>query len=197
MEIEAYNLIRMMIVAISGLSIFFGYRLFTIVTERQGQLKIAQQETSLELSDIGPGVFFSLFGSIVLIAVLWTQPYKQTDKKTNKNGETISERYPAMVSDTQEESSKIFQFDYDLVCVDSDSIEKFSEGVALLDTLSQKKVSDPYGKLSEEIKKAIQNIFLSSFGDGYKEIEKDVNLNVEAYNLIGSYLTLLSLKNPC
>jgi hypothetical protein len=197
MEIEPYNLIRMLVVVISGLSIYFGYRLFAIVTERQGQLKISNQESSLELSDVGPGVFFSLFGSIVLISVLWTQPYAQTEIKDDGAGTTSSSRSPASIIGTSDNSARKFNFDYDLLCVDSDFIQKISAGSEVLDFLSEKSISEPYAMLDEETKIKMEDVFRGEVGNEYEEIIKNTKVNIDAYNLMGSFLIIFSLKHPC
>lgn len=58
---------RLLAVAIGGLAIYLGYRLFLRVPERregEGQFKL--WDVTIILSRIGPGVFFALFGAAVV-----------------------------------------------------------------------------------------------------------------------------------
>lgn len=58
---------RVLIVIGGILSIYFGYRLFYIDKQTQGDLQIKKGETyELRLRDVAPGVFFALFGALVL-----------------------------------------------------------------------------------------------------------------------------------
>jgi hypothetical protein len=59
---------RILAVAIGGLTIYLGYRLFLAIpnsVDSEGRFKLPWN-TSIVLSRIGPGVFFALFGSIVV-----------------------------------------------------------------------------------------------------------------------------------
>jgi len=59
---------RILSVLIGGMSIYLGYRLFLAIPEysdSEGRFKLPWS-TSIVLSRIGPGVFFALFGSIVV-----------------------------------------------------------------------------------------------------------------------------------
>ena len=65
---------RLMSVAIGGLSIYFGYRLFLNLPNLptgDGSLSLAGK-TALTLTRVGPGVFFSLFGATVVAVALKT-----------------------------------------------------------------------------------------------------------------------------
>ena len=58
---------RLIGILIGGLSIYLGYRLFLSLPDRregEGQLKL--WDASIVLSRIGPGVFFALFGAVVV-----------------------------------------------------------------------------------------------------------------------------------
>lgn len=76
------------IVALGGvLCIYWGYRLFYIATEKQGQLSVSTGEhQSLQLQDVAPGVFFALFGAIILIVSLF-KPMSYKDKKEQGDSE--------------------------------------------------------------------------------------------------------------
>jgi hypothetical protein len=58
----------MSVVAAGTVCIYFGYRLFYISQEKQGdlQLKIGS-ELDLKLRNVAPGVFFALFGAGILL----------------------------------------------------------------------------------------------------------------------------------
>ena len=60
------------IIALSGaLAIYLGYRLFFVVLARQGELSVKTGENyELKLRNVAPGVFFALFGAVILAASL-------------------------------------------------------------------------------------------------------------------------------
>jgi hypothetical protein len=64
---------RLAIVLIGGLAIYLGYRLFLAVkAEAEGEAKITlPHDVTVMVSRVGPGVFFALFGSMVVIASLY------------------------------------------------------------------------------------------------------------------------------
>ena len=68
---EERGIERLLIVVFGGVSMLLGYRLFRITAQNTGQL-IAKKggHFSIQLSQIGPGVFFALFGSAVLAYAL-------------------------------------------------------------------------------------------------------------------------------
>jgi hypothetical protein len=61
---------RLGIVAISGLTLWYGFRLFTIVTDADARARLEGQGFNLSFTRVGPGVFFALFGSVVLVYAL-------------------------------------------------------------------------------------------------------------------------------
>ncbi len=59
---------RILVVAVGGLAIYLGYRLFLSIPERDrssGKLELPGG-TSIFITRIGPGAFFALFGSVVI-----------------------------------------------------------------------------------------------------------------------------------
>jgi hypothetical protein len=64
---------RLAIVLIGGMAIWLGYRLFLAVkAEAEGEAKITlPHDVTVMVSRVGPGVFFALFGSMVVIASLY------------------------------------------------------------------------------------------------------------------------------
>jgi hypothetical protein len=62
---------RTLSVIISGVMIYYGYRLFTLIpTQSNSQGKIELPSMSVVFSKVGPGVFFAAFGSVVLFKSL-------------------------------------------------------------------------------------------------------------------------------
>jgi hypothetical protein len=64
---------RLAIVLIGGMAIYLGYRLFLAVkAEAEGEARITlPHDVTVMVSRVGPGVFFALFGSMVVIASLY------------------------------------------------------------------------------------------------------------------------------
>jgi hypothetical protein len=64
---------RLAIVLIGGMAIWLGYRLFLAVkAEAEGEAKITlPHDVTVMVSRVGPGVFFALFGSMVVVASLY------------------------------------------------------------------------------------------------------------------------------
>ncbi len=64
---------RLLIVLIGGMAIYLGYRLFlTVRAEAEGEAKITlPHDVTVMVSRVGPGVFFALFGSLVITASLY------------------------------------------------------------------------------------------------------------------------------
>lgn len=195
MDLEAHNLIRIMVVAIAGFSILFGFLLFRIVTETQGSLRISGQNHKIELSDVAPGIYFSLFGSLVLFAVLWTQPYTEhtTSRQDSRGLTTTQTRSPASIDNevmTPEFSSE--------TCLKSNSIEHVENAISLTEYISNQKEVDRFLEIDDGVKsmllevldKPIEGLNFHSF--------LDQNLtNEKAHLLIKSYLAAYVLNNSC
>jgi hypothetical protein len=64
---------RLAIVLIGGMAIYLGYRLFLAVeAEAEGEAKITlPHDVTVMVTRVGPGVFFALFGSMVVVASLY------------------------------------------------------------------------------------------------------------------------------
>lgn len=74
---------RLLIVLIGGLSIYCGYRLFSIVSTDVGELAAKGGSIQIRLLRIGPGVFFAFFGSaIVLFAMSQSMSVTTSDPQT-------------------------------------------------------------------------------------------------------------------
>jgi hypothetical protein len=144
---EAYNIIRIIVVLISGLSIYLGYRLFYLVTERQGKLKIKDKDTSITLGDVGPGIFFALFGTIVLVFVLSTQPYVETITTMRNNLENTNntEAVDVTIKSTRAPaSSEQTENEFALFCFEDPYQASFNEGVDILESLKWFLKNEPF-----------------------------------------------------
>ena len=70
-------LYRLTVLAIGGLAIYWGFRLFHRSADRQQQRKetaSAEIETggfTLRFLDVWPGVYFALFGTVLIGLMLW------------------------------------------------------------------------------------------------------------------------------
>lgn len=196
-KMEDYNIIRTLIVLISGMSILLGFLLFKIVTERQGQLKVSGNDSSLELSDVGPGVFFALFGATILVSVLITQPYSETTRAENpkKADSFYTTRDPASVTSYNDnELPPIFAY-LSSKGMECDTLE---EGIDYLAVLYKQSQSEPYAKLTDTEKEVLfdylkqsnsNDIFIKNFNRS--------NLKIDTYYFFSSYLTNYYIKNMC
>lgn len=61
---------RLLVVCFGGMSIYLGYRLFFIAASNRGSLDAAIKDWKLSSKNLAPGVFFSLFGMVVLSLAL-------------------------------------------------------------------------------------------------------------------------------
>jgi hypothetical protein len=92
---------RLAIVLIGGMAIWLGYRLFLAVkAEAAGEAKITlPHDVTVMVSRVGPGVFFALFGSMVVIASLYFS-ISYSDPERSYSGMA-----PAALSDSGEAAS--------------------------------------------------------------------------------------------
>jgi len=204
---ESYNIIRILITIIAGMSIFLGYRLFHLVTERQGQLKIQGKETKVSLGDVGPGIFFAFFGTFVLTVILYSQPYKEQYTKS-PNGDVTSSRGPAsVISDSIVEEVPCTIDLYDL-CVDSTYKKIYEEGISLLMSFEELCIEKwpNEDELSTALFKMKKQDLLSFFKKNKDNNEMQQLLeNLNGYNsepknyyiFLKSYLLYFYLRHPC
>lgn len=61
---------RLLIVGFGGMSIFLGYRLFFVAAAGRGALDASIKDWKLSTRNLAPGIFFSLFGMVVLSLAL-------------------------------------------------------------------------------------------------------------------------------
>jgi hypothetical protein len=84
---------RLAIVLIGGMAIYLGYRLFLAVrAEAEGEAKITlPNDVTVMVSRVGPGVFFALFGSLVVVASLYFSiRYSDAERDIVYSGMTAS-----------------------------------------------------------------------------------------------------------
>ncbi len=56
---------------IAALCMYFGYKLFWIATEKQGEMSLKNDKAfALSLKNVAPGIWFAFFGSAILVSVL-------------------------------------------------------------------------------------------------------------------------------
>jgi len=69
---------RVLVVATGGVAIYLGFRLFYLVKQRQGELLMQGKEFKLSIGDVAPGVYFALFGSMILVVDLFSKVEEYT-----------------------------------------------------------------------------------------------------------------------
>lgn len=80
---------RLLIVAVSGLCIWLGYRLFSIVpTDLQGKGEFKALSFSLAVSKVGPGVFFAAFGAFILYQAV-TNAFEQVSPSGSQTASIV------------------------------------------------------------------------------------------------------------
>lgn len=62
---------RLVIIIFGGLSVYWGYRLFSQTLPTESELVATGGQYKITLKRVGPGVLFALFGAGILIAGLW------------------------------------------------------------------------------------------------------------------------------
>lgn len=67
---------RILVVFAGTLAIYLGFRLFYLVKQKQGELRLQGKDLGLSLGDVGPGIYFALFGSLILVTNLFRQVEK-------------------------------------------------------------------------------------------------------------------------
>lgn len=65
---------RILIVLLGGSCMYMGYRLFSVSMSESGKMVLEKSGWKFQLSQVGPGVFFALFGSVVLGYAMFLAP---------------------------------------------------------------------------------------------------------------------------
>jgi hypothetical protein len=101
---------RLAVLLLGGLCIFYGYRLFLLrwqqpsrsgTTDQGGELHGKISGSELTIKSTAPGIFFSAFGAVIVIAVLaGSQPEIKYNEKQHspQTGETVQERSTSLRS---------------------------------------------------------------------------------------------------
>jgi hypothetical protein len=97
------SLERLMDVAIGGLSIYLGYKLFLKLPEKtdsQGRI-LLPGNISIYLSRVGPGIFFALFGAVVIALSLHNAIEYEKSPAQNQSNDValVNEKYLGIHSD--------------------------------------------------------------------------------------------------
>lgn len=180
----------MLIVIISGATIYFGYKLFYLVTERQGKLQIEGKDTQIGLSDVGPGIFFALFGSLILIIALFTQPYIER-KTTGENGQVDIHRTPASSNESASEIALVN------LCVDEEHNDLFEEGLEILSTLEWFYQNKKLDKISVNDKESILKFVKKGNFNEMLSVAQTISSYEDSYIFMASYLQYYYLQYPC
>ncbi|NWO06597.1 MAG: hypothetical protein HLX50_13185 [Alteromonadaceae bacterium] len=66
-----YFAFKILAIAMSGLSIWLGYKLFVLGVSGEASLKVDAKGVSGQLLNAAPGLFFAVGGIIALIVIVW------------------------------------------------------------------------------------------------------------------------------
>lgn len=103
---------RLLIVLFGGMAIYLGYRLFAVAAAAEGSLDATAKGWKLSLRRVAPGVFFALFGMVVLAlgmtASLNINPSKQTSPAGAVTTAVIYHNVPPVREKQAEASELIF-----------------------------------------------------------------------------------------
>jgi len=93
-EFYAIVIYRCLIALSGAMSIYLGFRLFFVVTQRQGEIILRSgKEYHLTMRDVAPGTFFALFGVVVLtVSLVKPLEYDQRQGVTEAAGKVSSQR---------------------------------------------------------------------------------------------------------
>lgn len=71
-----YLLVWRIAVLVTGIIlIIVGYKLFTAgISNNDGSLHASSGNSSLKMVNIAPGTFFALFGTFIIITIIWKSP---------------------------------------------------------------------------------------------------------------------------
>lgn len=71
-----YLLIWRIAVLVTGvILVIVGYKLFRAgITDNKGTLEAGNEKASLKIANIAPGTFFALFGTFIIVTIVWRSP---------------------------------------------------------------------------------------------------------------------------
>lgn len=127
---------RLLIVLGAIASIYFGYRLFMAGIFEEQRAEIEAERVKIRLQSVGPGVFFSLFGSIILIFGVM-----------NKLSPT-----PLILSDSKDQASCVdsAQLGYNYFDSGPDAISFAQNGILAINKIAEMLPSDRSDSFSAE-----------------------------------------------
>jgi hypothetical protein len=99
---------RMLAVAIGGLAIYLGYRLFSLVPvskDSEGRVNLSK-DFSIVLSRVGPGVFFALFGAFVTGISLYKSVVVNVQPEQTTNAPAVSFQGAGGVGTTTDDAAR-------------------------------------------------------------------------------------------
>ena len=150
--------IERIIIVIGGVcSLYFGFLLFRNNLEEKGDLEAKVKGFYLKLRDVGPGVFFGLFGAAILVFSTLTQVEFTYDRDTS---------LPIMMT-AEESANTIWRQDGIQTMT---ALETFSKDIGpKLNSEDRQKMAS----VVSELKPVIQNLVNLELGDGvYEEYSK-------------------------
>jgi len=84
--IIARTLERVLIIAIGGASLWMGWQLFLrLQTQIDQQAEFSYKDLKVQLQKVGPGIFFALFGTVLLSISLYNLPSLDNQIAKNQN----------------------------------------------------------------------------------------------------------------
>jgi hypothetical protein len=133
--IGARHLERLLIVIAGGLSIVLGYRMFLAIPRAgadQGEGKIELPGgISVYVTRVGPGVFFALFGALILgLGLQHGLKLEQRSEQRQATAATVSGEAPAVVAVTEKRYSS-------LAAAGASAQQREAERTGALDTVAQ------------------------------------------------------------
>jgi hypothetical protein len=81
---------RLLVVLFGGLAMYYGFKLFSMVSSHEGELSAKGSTWQFKMVRVGPGVFFGLFGTVIVTYALVQSPtiLRKSDGTTEVRGGT-------------------------------------------------------------------------------------------------------------
>lgn len=118
---------RLIIVSAAFVSIWLGYKLFSLIINEKGNFEGSIGKWNIKLQRIAPGVFFALFGAAILIFSL-NKPYEYVENSNSKNQ---SDQNPA----------KIYYLNENTITSDSEEAKKILLAISVYRKILNKNTS--------------------------------------------------------
>lgn len=128
---------RLVIVIIAGMAVYLGFKLFYVVTTKQGEMRLGGNNYNLQLQDVAPGIYFALFGSIVLVIALFQrvsqENIQETKLTTSSSSKTVTTINRTTASNSSSYSSDLF---LDTSSLTEEQMMKYSQIIEYLNILT-------------------------------------------------------------